>query len=151
MQGMTAAQIWNLLCLLQRAERIGNLGTQTGSQRINDTYVLPSHRKVPSLLHQDNGFEDLTQVLPLSSAAPSLPHSSWLFPGHLMFVALGDGCSRVESQHQAWHILLTYPCFRGLCPQGEMPGIRLAPYTHPYLQFSMPSSLSLRKGERLGK
>lgn len=37
-----------------------------------------------------------------------------------MFVALGDGCSSVESQHQAWHILLTYPCFKGLCPQGEM-------------------------------
>lgn len=32
MQGMTAAQIWNLLCLVQKAERVGNPGIQTGSQ-----------------------------------------------------------------------------------------------------------------------
>lgn len=127
---------------------------QTGSQWINDTYVLPSHRKVPGILHQDNGFEDLTYVLPFCLCSP--PHS-FILPGSSLsessqairlFVASGDRCSRVESQHRAWHILLTYPCFKGLCPQGEMSGIRLVPYSPPLPSNLYDNSLRLSKEER---
>lgn len=65
MQGTAAAQIWNLPYLVQKAERVGNPVTQTGSRWINDTYVLPPCRKAPGSLYQDNGFGELTYVLPL--------------------------------------------------------------------------------------
>lgn len=32
MQGMAAAQIWNLLCIVQKVERVGNPVIQTGSR-----------------------------------------------------------------------------------------------------------------------
>lgn len=87
---------------------------------------------------QDDGFEKLTCVL----AAPSLSLSFCVYqplpplklPGHLMLVASGEGCGRMESKWLG-HFLLSYTVSKDYALREKCQEMMLAPYTHHYPQI----------------